>query len=150
MIPNVSDSDPDPTSQIPWPAARPRQAASSEASTEATVDELGIRTPVSDSKKADLLNGKRKLTTWDLVTLSISMAGAQVAWTVELGYVTSSTPIYYSFTASSYGTPFLLKLGLSEQLTSLVWLAGPISGLVAQPIIGPLYSSLLMIHAVML
>ena len=35
-----------------------------------------------------------------------------------------------------YGTPFLLKLGLSEQLTSLVWLAGPISGLVAQPLIG--------------
>lgn len=36
----------------------------------------------------------------------------------------------------SYGTPFLLNLGLSEQLTSLVWLAGPISGLVAQPVIG--------------
>lgn len=35
-----------------------------------------------------------------------------------------------------YGTPFLLSLGLSEQLTSLVWLAGPISGLVAQPVIG--------------
>lgn len=35
-----------------------------------------------------------------------------------------------------YGTPFLLSLGLSEQLTSLVWLAGPISGLVAQPLIG--------------
>lgn len=36
----------------------------------------------------------------------------------------------------SYGNPFLLKLGLSEQLTSLVWLAGPISGLIAQPLIG--------------
>ena len=35
-----------------------------------------------------------------------------------------------------YGTPFLLSLGLSEQLTSLVWLAGPISGLIAQPVIG--------------
>ncbi|KAJ2985714.1 hypothetical protein NUW54_g10059 [Trametes sanguinea] len=43
-----------------------------------------------------------------------------VAWTVELGY----------------GTPFLLDLGLTEQLTSLVWLAGPISGLIAQPVIG--------------
>lgn len=89
MIPNVSDSDPDPTSQIPWPASRPRQAASSEASTEVTADELP-----SDNKKADSLNGKRMLTTWDLVTLSISMAGAQVAWTVELGYVASSTLIY--------------------------------------------------------
>lgn len=27
-------------------------------------------------------------------------------------------------------------MGLSEELTSLVWLAGPISGLVAQPLIG--------------
>jgi solute carrier family 45 protein 1/2/4 len=35
-----------------------------------------------------------------------------------------------------WGTPFLLQLGLSEQATSLVWLAGPISGLVAQPLIG--------------
>ena len=39
-------------------------------------------------------------------------------------------------TPLSYGTPFLLSLGLSEQLTSLVWLAGPISGLIAQPLIG--------------
>jgi len=35
-----------------------------------------------------------------------------------------------------YGTPFLVDLGISEQMTSLVWLAGPISGLVAQPLIG--------------
>lgn len=53
------------------------------------------------------------------------MAGAQIAWTVELGY----------------GTPFLLDLGLPAQLTSLVWLAGPISGLVAQPVIGALSDS---------
>ena len=42
----------------------------------------------------------------------------------------------------SYGTPFLLSLGLSEELTSLVWLAGPISGLVAQPVIGAYLGSL--------
>jgi len=53
------------------------------------------------------------------------MGGAQIAWTVELGY----------------GTPFLLSLGLSEQLTSLVWLAGPISGLIAQPLIGAISDS---------
>src|SRR5216683_2191952 len=35
-----------------------------------------------------------------------------------------------------YGTPFLLSLGVSEHITSLVWLAGPISGLIAQPVIG--------------
>lgn len=30
----------------------------------------------------------------------------------------------------------MLGLGLSEHVTSLVWLAGPISGLIAQPVIG--------------
>lgn len=40
-----------------------------------------------------------------------------------------------------YGTPYLLELGLSEDLTSLVWLAGPISGLVVQPLIGAISDS---------
>jgi hypothetical protein len=52
--------------------------------------------------------------------------------------------VYCVHDDSRYGTPFLQGLGLSEHLTSLVWLAGPISGLVAQPVIGrptlpPLY-----------
>ncbi|RCI15686.1 hypothetical protein L249_3448 [Ophiocordyceps polyrhachis-furcata BCC 54312] len=33
-------------------------------------------------------------------------------------------------------TPYLLKLGLSKSNTSLIWIAGPLSGLVVQPIIG--------------
>lgn len=92
MIPNVSDSDPDPTTQMPWPAARPRQAVSSEASADVNVDEPSVRPPLSDNKKVDSSNGRPKLTTWDLFTLSVSMAGAQIVWTVELGYVTSLQP----------------------------------------------------------
>ncbi|WVQ74375.1 hypothetical protein IAR50_003976 [Cryptococcus sp. DSM 104548] len=69
--------------------------------------------------------GKKSLSTWGLMCLTISMGGSQIAWTVELGY----------------GTPYLLSLGLSEQLTSLVWLAGPISGLIAQPLIGAISDS---------
>lgn len=61
----------------------------------------------------------------DLIALTVSMAGAQVTWTVELGY----------------GTPFLRELGLSSTLTSLVWLAGPLSGLIAQPLIGAVSDS---------
>lgn len=38
----------------------------------------------------------------------------------------------------SYGTPYLSSLGLSESLTALVWLAGPLSGAIAQPIFGAL------------
>lgn len=45
------------------------------------------------------------------------------------------------FSELGYGTPYLLSLGLSESLTSLVWLAGPISGLVAQPLIGAISDS---------
>jgi hypothetical protein len=49
----------------------------------------------------------------------------------------SLTPRIYSEPGYiRYGTPFLLSLGVSEQFTSLVWLAGPISGLIAQPVIG--------------
>jgi hypothetical protein len=36
----------------------------------------------------------------------------------------------------SYGTPYLLSLELSKELTALVWLAGPLSGLLVQPLIG--------------
>ncbi|KAG5648946.1 hypothetical protein DXG03_000295 [Asterophora parasitica] len=123
-----ADSDPDPTTQIPWPTGRRQTVASvtdtSKAVTPAADDGVQRNAPESPTK-ADTEPGKRRLSTWDLITLSISMAGAQIAWTVELGY----------------GTPFLLSLGLSAQVTSLVWLAGPISGLIAQPVIGALSDS---------
>ena len=38
-------------------------------------------------------------------------------------------------------TPYLLQLGLSKAHTSLVWIAGPLSGLIMQPIIGVLADS---------
>ncbi|KAJ6515756.1 hypothetical protein C8R45DRAFT_217962 [Mycena sanguinolenta] len=117
MIPPIDDVE-DPTTQVAWPARR--GSTSAEGQQEASDTEN-----VEEVAKQVLTPAKRRLTTWDLITLSISMAGAQIAWTVELGY----------------GTPFLLSLGLSEQLTSLVWLAGPISGLIAQPVIGAISDS---------
>ncbi|TKY89280.1 hypothetical protein EX895_001811 [Sporisorium graminicola] len=63
-----------------------------------------------------------RLTRLGLIILTLSLAGAQLAWTLEL----------------AYGTPYLLSLGLSEESTSLVWLAGPLSGLIAQPVVGSL------------
>lgn len=33
-------------------------------------------------------------------------------------------------------TPYLLQLGLTKSRTSLVWLAGPLSGLIMQPLVG--------------
>ncbi|KAL4076097.1 major facilitator superfamily domain-containing protein [Scleroderma yunnanense] len=128
-IPFTPDADPDPTSQIAWPAARNRQrtlssTVNSQPSSEPALSHRGIRE--NGKSPQDIPESKRaRFSTWDLFTLSISMAGAQVTWTVELGY----------------GTPFLLSLGISEQVTSLVWLAGPVSGLIAQPLIGAISDS---------
>jgi solute carrier family 45 protein 1/2/4 len=33
-------------------------------------------------------------------------------------------------------TPYLLNLGLTKSNTSLVWIAGPLSGLIVQPVVG--------------
>ncbi|GAA5919660.1 hypothetical protein JCM6882_003831 [Rhodosporidiobolus microsporus] len=71
--------------------------------------------------------GKKKttLSTAELIKMTVGIAGAQLAWTVEM----------------AYGTPYLLSLGLSKQGTSLVWMAGPLSGLVVQPVVGALSDS---------
>ena len=34
------------------------------------------------------------------------------------------------------GTPYLLSLGLTKSKTSAVWVAGPLSGIIVQPIVG--------------
>ncbi|KIY49325.1 MFS general substrate transporter [Fistulina hepatica ATCC 64428] len=119
MFVAVAD-DPDPTTQMAWPGRR-EESQDSEPGARATDAALHDSEQPPDAP----VKPKKRLSTWNFVTLSISMAGAQIAWTVELGY----------------GTPILLGLGLSEQLTALVWLAGPISGLVAQPVIGAISDS---------
>jgi len=62
----------------------------------------------------------KHLSKLDLFFLTIALAGVQFTWSVEL----------------AYGTPYLLSLGLPKSLTALVWLAGPLSGLIIQPLIG--------------
>jgi len=82
MIPPASDSDPDPTTQIAWPSRHARGASRPHTGSNGSL-ELSA-TPRNGSQ--DATNpGKRTLSTRDLITLSISMAGAQIAWTVELG-----------------------------------------------------------------
>ncbi|KAI0939227.1 hypothetical protein AcV5_000707 [Taiwanofungus camphoratus] len=129
-FPTAGNADPDPTTQIPWPSRSGKRAREVIPSGQDITDEIvhnghGSNQGLNGKKRTSGQDSlaSRRLSTLDLINLSISMAGSQVAWTVELGY----------------GTPFLLSLGLSEQLTSLVWLAGPISGLVAQPVIGEYY-----------
>ncbi|KAL7284922.1 hypothetical protein ACG7TL_000010 [Trametes sanguinea] len=57
-----------------------------------------------------------------LPAITIGLLGVQVFWSVEM----------------SYGTPYLLSLGLTKAAVAVVFLAGPISGLVVQPLIGVL------------
>jgi solute carrier family 45 protein 1/2/4 len=80
MIPPIADGDPDPTTQIPWPARGQVEQPPAVASGSVGLD----RESNGDPKSSKTASGKH-LSNWDLITLSISMAGAQIAWTVELG-----------------------------------------------------------------
>ncbi|KAJ8908687.1 hypothetical protein NDN08_005392 [Rhodosorus marinus] len=55
-----------------------------------------------------------------LFGVAVGLLGMQFAWTVQIGYVTKA----------------LLELGVSRQFVALAWLAGPIAGIVMQPIVG--------------
>lgn len=55
-----------------------------------------------------------------LILLTVCMIGLQFAWSVELESI----------------SPYLLSLGLSKSLLSLVWIAGPLSGTLVQPYVG--------------
>ncbi|KAG2201642.1 hypothetical protein INT47_003868 [Mucor saturninus] len=60
-----------------------------------------------------------------IIFLTLCLAGLQFTWTVEM----------------AYGTPYLLSLGLSKSNMSLVWIAGPLSGLIMQPVVGVISDS---------
>ncbi|KAI0914871.1 major facilitator superfamily domain-containing protein [Ustulina deusta] len=55
-----------------------------------------------------------------MALLTLSTIGITFVWGVE----------------QTYCTPYLLSLGLTKSKTSLVWIAGPLSGLIVQPIVG--------------
>lgn len=87
-FPTHADADPDPTTQIPWPSKKVhiQQDESEEGSTTVYDDANGAaQEEPSNTQRGIGVPKKHRLSTWDLFTLSISMAGAQTAWTVELG-----------------------------------------------------------------
>ncbi len=58
---------------------------------------------------------------WYVVLLpSLAFASVQLAWGVQIGRV----------------SPHLREMGLSDRLIGLSWLAGPLSGIIVQPIVG--------------
>ncbi|TEB23029.1 MFS general substrate transporter [Coprinellus micaceus] len=56
----------------------------------------------------------------NLPTLTIGLLGVQIFWSVEM----------------SYASPYLISLGLSKSSMAIVFVAGPLSGLIMQPLIG--------------
>jgi len=72
--------------------------------------------------------------------ITVGFVGVQVMWSVEMAYGEQSGKRYP--TRTSYNTvrfaasPYLISLGLSRSLMALVFLAGPLSGLIVQPLIG--------------
>ncbi|CDR47938.1 CYFA0S40e00122g1_1 [Cyberlindnera fabianii] len=72
----------------------------------------------SISEIAGSINPHRSL--FYIVMLAIIVGGLQLAWCTEF----------------SEGTPFLLSLGISKDTLALIWIAGPLSGSLGQPIIG--------------
>ncbi|KAL5478314.1 hypothetical protein ACEPAI_2498 [Sanghuangporus weigelae] len=55
-----------------------------------------------------------------LPILTVGLLGVQVLWSVEM----------------SQASPYLIRLGLSKSWTAIAFLAGPLSGLLVQPLIG--------------
>lgn len=74
---------------------------------------------VMTSRFSDMINPDRSI--WYILTLTVVLGALQMAWTVEF----------------SECTPFLLSnLGLSKSILALVWIAGPMSGTIGQPVVG--------------
>lgn len=80
--------------------------------------------PVAESGPSNVhLSGTSKILgpVWlHMPALTVGLLGVQVLWSVEM----------------SYASPYLLQLGLSKSWMAMVFLAGPLSGLIVQPLIG--------------
>lgn len=92
-----ADADPDPTTQIAWPSrngkrrdSEPEQVVVVEDGQSSTASANAKRTRTPDRERDG--DADRRMSTLDLMKLSVSMGGSQVAWTVELGYAHTVYP----------------------------------------------------------
>ncbi|POY73600.1 hypothetical protein BMF94_3133 [Rhodotorula taiwanensis] len=73
--------------------------------------------------RAGILPARPHLPQWTrYLALTVSFLGLQLVWSCEM----------------SRAAPFLLSLGISKSMMSVVFLAGPLSGLIVQPLVGVL------------
>ncbi|KAJ6562313.1 major facilitator superfamily domain-containing protein [Mycena capillaripes] len=79
--------------------------------------------PLSPSDSSQRWTGHARVLgpSWThLPVLTIGLLGVQIFWSVEM----------------SYASPYLVSLGLTTSQVALVFLAGPLSGLLVQPLVG--------------
>ncbi|GAA5822156.1 hypothetical protein JCM11251_004876 [Rhodosporidiobolus azoricus] len=71
--------------------------------------------------RADILPTRPDAPQWlRFLVLTVQLLGLQLVWSCEM----------------SQASPFLLSLGVSKSMMSVVFLAGPLSGLIVQPLVG--------------
>lgn len=95
MFPPADSNDQQDRSNLPWggrkrgtksPTASPRPRLGNAHDSPSMMSRSEIKASLeADRVTVDPVKKKKKL--WDLIALTISMAGAQVVWTVELGCV---------------------------------------------------------------
>lgn len=71
-----------------------------------------------------------------LPTLTVGMLGVQILWSVEMSYGVWGANMLTIFFHDMSASPYLLSLGLSKSSMAGVFVAGPLSGLIVQPLIG--------------
>ena len=97
------------TPLLAWQRQQSRASAASNIVSEESNAEITPDTPCSMSSLY-------------LFLLCLGLGGLQMAWATEL----------------SNGSPYLLSLGMSKSWLAIVWVAGPLSGVIVQPVIGRL------------
>lgn len=73
-----------------------------------------------------------------MALLTASLIGLQYAWSspFDMSPLADDDGRFTWNVEMTYCTPYLLELGLTKSKISLVWVAGPLSGLIMQPIVG--------------
>ncbi|KAJ6252989.1 hypothetical protein M0813_13693 [Anaeramoeba flamelloides] len=63
---------------------------------------------------------RKRRTILEMMCMTVLFSGIQSTWSVQI----------------AFSSPTLLSLGISKSIISIIWIIGPISGLVVQPIVG--------------
>lgn len=94
--------------------------------------------------RAGILSHRPLLPEWvRFLALTICLLGLQLVWACEMSQgawpASHEVPSFPTYTHHVFAaSPFLLSLGVSKSMMSVVFLAGPLSGLIVQPLVGVL------------